>query len=81
VILVIIWWWKKLGRLAVNKQTVPKFHMERLHLKKLNEFEGKNSIGLKSQDRLEALENLDSDVYNNTAWEIIREYKNLSQRE
>jgi hypothetical protein len=35
-------------RLSLNKQT-NKFHIETFHLKKLNEAEGKNIIGLKSQ--------------------------------
>jgi hypothetical protein len=48
-ILNIIWWWQKLGRLAVSKRTTQKLNMERFNLKKLNEVDGKNSNGLKSK--------------------------------
>jgi hypothetical protein len=38
---IIIWWWQKLGRLAVSKGTMQKFDMERFSLKKLDEVQGK----------------------------------------
>jgi hypothetical protein len=43
-ILPIIWWWQKLGRDAVSKQTMHLFHMERFNLKKSNEVEGKEQV-------------------------------------
>jgi diaminopimelate decarboxylase len=40
----------KMGqKLAVSRQTTHGFHMERFNLKKLNQGEGKEHIGLKSQ--------------------------------
>jgi hypothetical protein len=42
VILTIIWWWQKVKeRVAVNKQRLYRFHMERFNLKKLKEVESK----------------------------------------
>jgi hypothetical protein len=40
-------------RLAVSKQIMEKFHMERSNLKKLNEVEDKKSNGLKPQTGLQ----------------------------
>jgi hypothetical protein len=41
VILTTTWWWQRLGKVALNKQTVHRVHMERFSLKKLNEVQGK----------------------------------------
>jgi hypothetical protein len=60
-------------RLAVNKQRSHRFHMERFNLKKLNKVEGKE------QYRVEvSLEELDSEVEINNAWEMIRENIKIS---
>jgi hypothetical protein len=47
-------------RLAVNKQTAHRFHMERFNLKKLNKVEGKEQYRVEISNRLAALENLDT---------------------
>jgi hypothetical protein len=45
-------------RLAVNKETIPRFHMERFNLKKLNEVEGKEQFRVEISNRFTVLENL-----------------------
>jgi hypothetical protein len=50
--------------------------MERFNLKKLNEVEGKEI-----SNRFTALENLDTEVEINKAWETIRENIKISARE
>jgi hypothetical protein len=60
-------------RLAVSKQTMHKFYMERLDLKKLNEVEGKEQYRVKISNRFAALVNLDAETDINRAWETIRE--------
>jgi hypothetical protein len=47
--------------------------MERFNLKKLNEVEGKEQYRLEVSNRFAALENLDTEVEINSAWEMIRE--------
>jgi hypothetical protein len=54
-------------RLAVCKQTVHRFHMERFNLKKLNEVEGKEQYWVEISNGFAALENLDDDVDINKA--------------
>jgi hypothetical protein len=49
-------------RLAVNKQTMHRFHMERFNLKKLNKVEGKEQYCVEISNRFTALENLDIEV-------------------
>jgi hypothetical protein len=49
-------------RLAVSKQTVHRFHMERFSLEKLNEVEGKEQYRVEISNTLAALENLDPEV-------------------
>jgi hypothetical protein len=56
VIWTIIWWWKRLGRLAVNKQGSHEFHMERFNLEIFNEIEGKGQYNVEVANRLEALQ-------------------------
>jgi hypothetical protein len=46
-------------RLAVNKQTMHRFHVERLILRKLNKLKGKERYRLEILNRFSALENLD----------------------
>jgi hypothetical protein len=45
-------------RLALNKQTTHRIHMERFNLKKLNEIEGKKQYRVEISNRFAALENL-----------------------
>jgi hypothetical protein len=66
-------------RLAVSKQTMQKFYMERFNYKKSNEVEGKEQYWVEISNSFAALENLDDDddddddgVDNNRAWETIR---------
>jgi hypothetical protein len=49
-------------RLAVSKQTMHRFHMERLNLKKLNEVNGKEQYHIEISNRFAALEILDAEV-------------------
>ncbi|PNF29495.1 hypothetical protein B7P43_G04553 [Cryptotermes secundus] len=63
-------------RLAVSKQTTHRVHMERFNFKKLNEVEGKES-----RSRFTALENFDTEVDVNTAWEAIRDNIKISDKE
>jgi hypothetical protein len=72
VILTTIWWWQKLGRLAVNKQRSHRFHMERLNLKKLDEEEGKEQFRVEISNRFAAMQGLDAEVEINSAWKTIR---------
>jgi hypothetical protein len=58
-------------RLAVNKQRSQRFDMERFNLKKLNDVECKEQFGLEVSNRFEALEDLDTEVEINSAWETI----------
>jgi hypothetical protein len=55
-------------RLAVSKQTIHSFHMERFSLKKLNEVECKEQYWVEISSRFAALENFDTDVDINRAW-------------
>jgi hypothetical protein len=49
-------------RLAVSKQTMHRFHMERFSLKELNELEGKDRYHVEISNRFAASENLDTEV-------------------
>jgi hypothetical protein len=49
-------------RLAVNKQSVHIFHVDRFSLTKLNEVVGKQHYWVEISNRFAALENLDDDV-------------------
>jgi hypothetical protein len=53
------------GRLAVIKQTMHKFRMERFNLEKSNGVEGKEQYWLEISNRFAALENLDAEVHIN----------------
>jgi hypothetical protein len=59
-------------RLAVCKQTTHRVHMERFSLKKLNEVEGKEQYRFEISKRFVVLENLDTEVDVNKAWETVR---------
>jgi hypothetical protein len=58
--LTTIWWWRKLERLAVNKQRSQRFNMSRFYLKKLHEVEGKEQFRVEVSNRFAALEDLDT---------------------
>jgi hypothetical protein len=60
-------------RLVVNKQRSQRFNVERLILKKLNDVEGKEQFRVEVSNRFAALEDLDTEVEINSAWETIRE--------
>jgi hypothetical protein len=68
-------------RIALNKQGLHKFHMERLSLKKLKEVEGKENYHVEVSNRFAALEDLDAEVEINTMWETIRENIKMSAKE
>ncbi|PNF31288.1 hypothetical protein B7P43_G12666, partial [Cryptotermes secundus] len=55
--------------------------MERFNLKKLNEVEGKEQYCVEISNRFAALENLETEVDVNKAWETIRENIKMSAKE
>jgi hypothetical protein len=57
--------------------------VERFNLKKLKKVEGKEQYRAKVSNRFAALEDLDTEVEINSAWETFKKYKykNFSQRE
>jgi hypothetical protein len=55
--------------------------MERFNLKKLNEVEGKEQYRVEISKRIAALENLDTEVDINRAWETVRENIKISAKE
>jgi hypothetical protein len=58
--------------MAVSKETMHSFHMQRSSLTKLNEVQGKEQYQFEISNSFTVLENLDDDVDNNRGWEIIR---------
>jgi hypothetical protein len=68
-------------RLALSKQTVHRFHMERFNLKKLNEVEGKEQYCAEISNKFAALETLDTEVATNRTWGTIRENINISAKD
>jgi hypothetical protein len=60
-------------RVAVNKQRMCRFHMERFNLKKLNKLEDKEQYHIEVSNRFAALKDLDAEVHINSAWDTIRE--------
>jgi hypothetical protein len=60
-------------RLTVNKQRSHRFDMEKFNLKKLNDVEGKEQFRVEVSNRFAALQDLDTEVEINSAWETIRE--------
>jgi hypothetical protein len=55
--------------------------MERFNIKKLNEVEGKEQDHVEVSNRFAALEDLDTEVEINSAWETIRKNINISAKE
>jgi hypothetical protein len=72
VILTTVWCWQNRDRLAVSKQTVLSFHMEKFNLRKFNEVEDKEQYHVKISNRFARFQNLDAEVDINRGWEIIR---------
>jgi hypothetical protein len=68
-------------RLAVNKRRSQRFLMERFNLKKLNKIEGKEQYHVEVSNRFAALQDLDTEVKINSAWETIRENIKISAKE
>ena len=60
-------------RLAVSKQEVQKFDVERFNLRKLDELEVRKEYVMKISNRFAALENLNDSEDINWAWENITE--------
>jgi hypothetical protein len=60
-------------RLAMNKLRTHRFNMERFSLKELNKVEAKEKYRVEVSNRFAALEDLDTEVDINSAWETIRE--------
>jgi hypothetical protein len=56
-----------------------RFHTDRFNHKKLNMVEGKEQYCDEISTRFAALENLDNEVDNISAWETIRENTNISE--
>jgi hypothetical protein len=66
----------------VSKQRLCLFYIDRFSLKKLNEVEGKEQYCVGVSNKFAFLEDLDTDVEINSAWEMIRgKYKDMSQSE
>jgi hypothetical protein len=71
-----------LGRdLAVNKLNEHRFHMGRFNLKKLNNVESKEKYCIEVSNRFSPLEDLETEVEINSAWETVKEDINISARE
>ena len=68
-------------RLAVNKQAIQKFDVERFNLRKLKELEIRKQNQIKISNRLAALENLSDSEDINRAWENIKETIKTSAKE
>jgi hypothetical protein len=65
-------------RLAVNKQRLHRFCMERFNLKKLNKVHCKEKFCVEVSNRFAAMEDMDAEVEINCAWEVIRENVKIS---
>jgi hypothetical protein len=68
-------------RPTVSKQTMHRFHMERLNPKKLNEVEGKEQYYVETSNRLASLENSDDELDIKRAWKTIRQNIKISAKE
>jgi hypothetical protein len=68
-------------RIRMNKQRSHRFRMERFNLKKLNEIGGKKQYHVEASKRFAALEDLDTEVEIDSAWETIRENIKISAKE
>jgi hypothetical protein len=68
-------------RLEVNKLKSQIFNIEGLNLYKLNDAEGKEQFCVEVSNRFVALEDLDTGVEINSAWETVRENGKISAEE
>jgi hypothetical protein len=68
-------------RLAVNKQSSHRYHMQRFNLKKLNEVEGKERYRAEVSNRFASLEYLDAEVERIKENNIISAKESLSYSE
>jgi hypothetical protein len=68
-------------KIAVNKGGSQKFHMDRFHLKKLNDVEGKEKYCIEVSNRFAALEDTDAEVEIKTVLETIRENIKIPAKE
>jgi hypothetical protein len=68
-------------RLVVKKQRSNRYNMERFNLKKLNDVEVKEHYHVEVSNRFGALEDLDTEVEINSAWETVRENIKISAKE
>jgi hypothetical protein len=68
-------------RLAVNKQRLQRFHMEKSNLKKLNEVECKEQYRVEVLNRFAGLEGFDAEVEINSTLETIRDNLKISAKE
>jgi hypothetical protein len=68
-------------RLAVNKRRSHSLHTDRFNLKKLNDVEGKEQFRAEVSNRFAALEDLETEVEINNAWETIRENIKISAKQ
>ena len=78
---IIIWWWQKLGRLAVRKQEAQKSDGERFNLRKLKDLEARKQYQIEITNRFAALENVSDDEDINRAWESVKETIKTSAKE
>jgi hypothetical protein len=68
-------------RLVVSKQTTHRVYTKRFNLKKLHEVEGEERYRVETSNRFAALENLDTEMNGNKAWESIRANIKISAKE
>jgi hypothetical protein len=68
-------------KLAVSKQTTHRVHMEKFNFNKIKEVELKEQYRVEISNRFAALEELDTEVDINRAWETIRESIKISAKE
>jgi hypothetical protein len=68
-------------RLAENKQKSHSLHTERFNLKKLNDVESKEQLRFEASNRFATLEDLDTEVEINSAWETIRQNIKIAAKE
>jgi hypothetical protein len=66
--------------LALNKQRLQRFHMERFGFKKLSKAESKGKCCVEVSDLFAALEELGTKVDVNSAWEMIIENIKISAK-
>jgi hypothetical protein len=67
--------------LAMSEQTTHRFHVESFNLEKLNKAECKEQYRHQVSKWFAALENLETEMDVNKAWETISENINFCQRE